>query len=153
SNLADGASDHQPPAGAPQTAGHRLEDALALDRRRQGRHLEDRVVEPRFELLADLSRPTDAENGRKADHFPGDEAGPQVGDDRRAETGVLEALCEAEGAEVPLHSERRRQLERAGGDGPTARQLRPRDVAREVGGIEVLEPAQPDEDEAPTAAE
>src|SRR5262249_13074507 len=104
-------------------------------------------------LLPNLSRPTDAENGREADHFPCDEAGLQVGDYRRQETGVLEAAREAEGAEVPLHSERRRQVERPGGNGASAPQLRPCDVAGEIGGIEVLEPAQPDEDEATTAAE
>ena len=75
----DRAPDHEPGTLPPQRRGHRLVDANARNRRRQGRHFEDRVPEPCFELAPDLSRASDTEHGRKADDLARDEIAVELG--------------------------------------------------------------------------
>src|SRR5262249_47389821 len=111
------------------------------------------VAQSGFELAPDLTGASEPEHGREADDLAGDDAAVELREHGFPEGGLLETPGKAERADVAGLPERRRDLYGPARDRSVAGPLRAGDVVREVGGKEILEPAEPNEDEASASAQ
>src|SRR5204863_8999831 len=106
----------------------------------------------RFELGPDLSRPSDTEHSREADDLARHEVAVELDENRLAEVGLLEAPGEADAADVPRVAKRGLELDHTGKDFRASGNRSTSEIVGQVGGVEVLQRAQPDEDNAAALA-